>query len=247
MTEPWNLTSEQWAKVLSNGAPPQAVAQRLLKGSYLPWNEVLLKEAEGAITILDLGCGRGEHSAVLALQGKQTTLLDWSDENLDFSKKLYESLGQEGKFYKADMTGPLPFADHSFDLVFSCGVFEYFSDEQITSILKEMFRVTRQKVVIMVPNACSLFYRLGMWYMQLAKNWPWGGERPFVTLQPHFRAVGFKTIKEFTVAAKHSLNFLTMPGGKILQKVIRQGLNLRDQARPALLRQGYLLVTIGEK
>ena len=41
------------------------------------------------------------------------------------------------------MTKRLPFDDNSFDTVFSCGVFEYFSDSQIKEILKEAFRIAK--------------------------------------------------------------------------------------------------------
>ncbi len=247
MGKPWNLAPTEWSKVLDAGADAVRVAERLKNDGYLPWNEVLLREAEGAATVLDLGCGRGENAALLSLRGKKTTLFDWSQENLEFGKQLFGALGKQGAFVQGDMAKPFPFAQEEFDLVFSCGVFEYFSDDQIVSILKEAFRVAEKKVVIMVPNAYAVLYRVGMWQMRMSKRWPWGGERPFATLRPHFRAAGFEDFRQFTVAAKHSLNFLTMPGGRSAQRVIRAVFDLKDHSRPSLLRQGYLLVGVGEK
>ncbi len=247
MSDPWNLTPTEWSNVLDTGADAAKVALPLKSGSYLPWNEVLLKEAEGLGSMLDLGCGRGENAAMLALRGKETTLFDWSEENLEFSKRLFTALGKQGTFVQGDMTKPLSFAQEEFDVAFSCGVFEYFSDEQIINILKEAFRVTKKKVIILVPNAYAILYRVGMWYLRMNKKWPWGGERPFRTLKPHFRAAGFKNYREFTVAAKHSLNFLTMPGGQSARKVIKTIFNLKDHSKPSLLRQGYLLIGVGEK
>ena len=145
------------------------------------------------------------------------------------------------------MTKHLPFKDNTFDSVFSCGVFEYFTDEQIKSILREAFRISKKRVIIMVPNALSIPYRMGMWYMRMTKNWPWGGERPFVTLKSHFKAVGATRISEFSVGTKHSLNFLTMRGGETLRKWTARLLNLHDHSNPALFRQGYLLVSVAEK
>jgi len=247
MAEPWNLTSEEWARVLSDGDTPQTVAQRLLRGNYLPWNEVLQRYTNDAKRILDLGSGRGENSAMLALQNKETTLFDWSQENLEFSKQVFSIIGKQARFVQGDMTKSLPFMNDEFDVVFSCGVFEYFSDDQISDILKEIFRVTRRRAIILVPNAYSVFYRLGMWYMRIIKKWPWGGERPLASLHSHFSRAGFKNIREFTVAAKHSLTFLTMPGGRTMQKILIKLLKLHDHAQPSRFRQGYLLISVGDK
>lgn len=247
MTIPANLTPTEWSKVLSDGSEPERVAKKLLNGNYLSWNGVLIRFTEDSQKVLDLGSGRGENSAMLALQGRHTTLLDWSQDNLDFSRRLFESLGKEAQFYRSDMTQELPFKDQSFDTVFSCGVFEYFTDQEIKSILREALRVSRKRVIILVPNALSVFYRVGKCYMEKNNQWPWGGERPFATLKPYFSEGKHLRVSEFTVGAKHSLDFLTMPGGKRIKKIVETVFNLKDHPEPSLFKQGYLLVTIGEK
>src|SRR5688572_1446744 len=166
MTEAWNLSPQQWSEVLLSQSSPDAVAAELRAGKFLPWVENLVDYTAGARDVLDMGSGKGENAAMLALGGKNTTLLDWSDENLEFAKRLYATMGITGKFLRADMTQRLPFEDGAFDVVFSCGVFEYFSDEEIVRILKEAFRVARKRVVILVPNAACFFYRVGKFYME---------------------------------------------------------------------------------
>ena len=248
MSDPWNLTPTEWSKVLNTNADARKVAERLKKGDYLPWVEVLQEYTSDSLTTLDLGSGRGENSAMLALRGRQTTLFDWAQDNLDFSTKLFEALGKNGTFLQGDITKPLPFADASFDTVFSCGVLEYFTDEEIQKILKETFRVAKKRVIILVPNAYSIAYRLGMWYMKKKDNWPWGGERAFRTLKHCFAAIPNIRVKEFSVGTKHSLEFLdSLPQGILLHKVIRKLFNLQGHSRPSTLNQGYLLITIGEK
>lgn len=241
------MAPAEWAKVLDAQSDAVEVAKRLKSNGHLPWNELLLRELAEARTVLDLGSGHGENSAILALQDRETTLLDWSRENLDFGKRLFDALGRRGTFVRHDMTKPLPFGEGVFDAVFSCGVFEYFSDQEVVSILKEGFRVAKKRVIVLVPNAWALLYRLGMWYQRRSRQWPWGGERPLATLRPHFQAAGCRQFREFTVAAKHSLNFLTMPGGRLAQKAIQAVFRLRDHAQPSRFRQGYLLVAVGEK
>ncbi|MDD4938650.1 MAG: class I SAM-dependent methyltransferase [Candidatus Omnitrophica bacterium] len=247
MAGPWNLSSTEWSKVLNTGESAVSLALQLKKGKALPWVANLIEYTLDSESTIDLGSGAGQNSAILALRGKKTVLLDWSKENIDFSKDLFDHLGLKGEFYNLDMTQKLPFADKSFDTVFSCGVFEYFSDTQIASILKEAFRISRKRVIIMVPNAASIPYRLGMWYMKRARKWQWGGERPFFTLKPYYKELGNIRLKELTVGTKHSLNFLKMPFGQQVRKILTVLLRLKDHPGPSILRQGYLLISIAEK
>ena len=247
MANKWNLTPTEWSDVLLSGLSPETVASDLAKGKVLPWTPTLVKLTADSKRILDLGSGRGNHSAVLALNGKETTLLDWSKENVNFSERLFALMNLEGRFYQADMMKPLPFETNSFDTVFSCGVFEYFTSETIRGILAEALRVSKKRGIIMVPNALSIAYRIGMWHMKQTGQWQWGGEVPSYTLKPYFRGLSNLRVFEFSVGARISLDFLTMLGGGAIKKLCTRLLNLRDHPNPTLFRQGYLLVTIAER
>lgn len=241
------LTPQEWADVLVKNAQPDMMAEALRTGRYWSWTETLLQYSQESDEILDMGSGAGENAAVLALRGRKMTLLDWSEQNLEFDRQLFHVMGFPGRFVPHDMTQPLPFEDNSFDVVFSCGVFEYFTDEQIRAILKEAFRVSRKRVIILVPNARSIAYRLGKWYLERTGQWPWGKERPFRSLRPHFQAAGQARVTEFCVGTRHSLDFLVMRGGPLLKRLFIRVLRLTDHAKPAAFGQGYLLVTIGER
>jgi SAM-dependent methyltransferase len=209
---------------------------------------VLVDETADCVSTADLGCGRGEHSAVLARAGRHTLLVDWSHENLTFSRSMYGALHLDGRFCRADITRPLPLGTDSVDTVFSCGVFEYFNAGQIDAITAEAFRVARKRVIIMVPNARAIAYRLGKWYMERTGTWEWGGEVPSHTLKPHFKRAGASAIREFSVGGQHSVDFLEpLPGGHRVAGLLTRTLGLTRHPRPSRLRQGYLLVTIGEK
>ena len=247
MSKTWNLAPAQWSQVLLDGVDVDRVAETLQGPQVCSWTAVLLEQTKRSTTILDLGSGRGQHSAALALAGKDTTLLDWSTDNVAFSRRLFDSLNLSGRFCRADILKPLPFRDNTFDTVFSCGVFEYFTDDEIVSVLREAFRVATKDVIIMVPNAWSIAYRVGKFYQEAMGTWNWGGERPLATLKPHFRNAGCNAVKELSVAAKTSLEFLTMRGGRIIQNALTDLLKLRDDPKPAWLRQGYLLVSTGQK
>lgn len=245
----WNLTPDQWSSVLQSNEDPAGVGLKLqAAGSFVPWSQLLIDETADCVTTADLGCGRGEHSALLAKAGRSTTLVDWSQQNLTFCQGMFKALGLAGRFCRADITQPLPLASDSVDVVFSCGVFEYFNKQQIDFITKEAFRVARKRVIIMVPNAHAIAYRLGMWYLERKGAWEWGGEVPSHTLKPHFARAGASHVREFSVGGKHSVDFLApLPGGKTAVSVLTKALRLAPHRRPSWLGQGYLLVTIGEK
>ncbi len=244
-----NLTPEQWSEVLRTQDDPAAVASRLQsQGAFVPWSQILVDYSADCLSTLDLGCGRGEHSAVLALAGRQTTLLDWSDQNLAFCRALYDALGKQGTFCKADMTGQLPLESNSIDMVFSCGVLEYFDAVQVRHMLREALRVARKRVIIMVPNAWSVAYRLGKWYMERTGTWEWGGEIPSYSLKSTLTDAGAVSIDEFSVGGRHSLDFLDpLPGGQGAAHLLSRVLRLSRHAGRTPLRQGYLLVAVGEK
>lgn len=244
--KPWNLTPLEWSEVLKTGSGAQEMADEIQEEKLLPWVPSLLSSTGPDDEVLDLGSGAGQNSAFLALHGRKTTLLDWSKRNVEFSSELFGLLGIKGRFIQADMTRPLPFEDASFDSVFSCGVFEYFTDFMILQILREAFRISRKRVIIMVPNAASIPYRLGMWYMKRTNTWHWGGERPYFSFKPYFKELGNYSVREFSIGTRHSLNFLKMPMGQLIRNgLIRAG--LKDHSGPAFLRQGYLLFSIAGK
>lgn len=245
----WNLTPDQWSSVLQSREDPASVAARLSRaGAFVPWSRVLVEESADCESTADLGAGRGEHSAVLARAGRRTTLVDWAEDNLTFSRRMYEALGLTGSFCRADITQPLPLESNSIDMVFSCGVFEYFNAAQIDAILKEAFRVARKRVIIMVPNARAIGYRLGKWYMERNGTWEWGGEVPSHSLRAEFVRAGAASVREFSVGGQHSVDFLgALPSGSRIVNLLTRALRLTRHHRPARLAQGYLLITVGDK
>jgi SAM-dependent methyltransferase len=247
MPKPCNLSSSRWAEVLEVESRMGKTVRDIKTGRMLPWVETLLSYTSMFDKTLDLGSGAGQNSAVLALNGRDTTLMDFSQGNIDFSHRLFAALGINGKFVNGDMIKRLPFEDDSFDTVFSCGVFEYFNDIEIVEILKECFRVSRNKVMIMVPNAASIAYRLGMWYQHVKGKWQWGGERPFYSMSSYLKKAAKCRCREFSIGTGHSLKFLTMPMGNVVRKAFNSCLRLKDDAKPSFFNQGYLLVSIAEK
>ncbi len=242
----WNLSNEEWAKALLKKTAPSCLASNIANGVIVPWSINLLQNTDFSDQVLDLGSGTGHLSAFLAIKGRKMTLLDFSQENLNFSSKVFNILGLQGKFVRSDMKKRLPFDNNSFDTVFSVGVLEYFSDEEIDQIIKEAFRVSKKRVVVIVPNAFSIFYRIGRWYSKATRNWQWGGERPFYSLRPHFKSIENVQFLEFTVGTRQSIEFLTAFRG-LIRTFLFCFLKLKNDGRPSRFRQGFVLIAIGKK
>ncbi len=112
-------------------------------------------------------------------------------------------------------------------------------------MLSDWRRVARSQVISLVPNAASVAYRAGKRLQERAGTWAYGLEVPIQTLRQEYADAGLRVTREFTIAPRHSLNFL--PDRHPLRKAL---LDWMDSLSPEELddcQQGYLLVTIGEK
>jgi SAM-dependent methyltransferase len=240
------LTSEKWAQAIIRDLSLEDIIKRLNSSDYNTWSEPLLRNTKPGQSVLELGSGTGELSAVLAKNGRGTTLLDYSENCLKFSKRLFETANLKGTHIMADVLKPLPFADNTFDCVWSSGLLEHFNDEQIISILQESKRVSKNKVISLVPNAYSLAYRIGKWYQEYKGLWPWGKEEPKFSMESYFKNAGFSNVTEFFIDFKHSTSFLTSLKPRPIQFVLVNIFKIIPDFILNKTKQGYLLVTIGE-
>ncbi|HEX2249686.1 MAG TPA: class I SAM-dependent methyltransferase [Gemmatimonadales bacterium] len=207
---------------------------------------VLELTGEGDV-LLEAGCGYARLSAELAVAGRVIELCDFSPQILERAASLFQrSKLPAPRCTLADLTQPLPWPDAAVDWVWSSGVLEHWTDEELGPILKEMARISRKGVISLVPNARSVFYRLGKQLMEDAGLWPYGRELPKATLAPIFEAAGLHSIREFTIVPDEAPLLLrpTDPGIYALVSDWWRSLPPED---PLLQDQGYLLVTVGLK
>lgn len=98
--------------------------------------------------VLDLGCGLGGYSKVLAERGFDVTALDVMPEYVERAR----SLGVEAELYDGRT---LPLADASVDTVFLFEVIEHLDDP--AELLREARRVARRNVLLSTPNCTQSF------------------------------------------------------------------------------------------
>ena len=91
---------------------------------------------------LEVGCGSGHLSALLADSGFEAFLLDYSPAAIVCARHSFAALkGRERKRYILGNALALPISDGEMDIVLSCGTLEHFQNPQ--EPVREMVRVLR--------------------------------------------------------------------------------------------------------
>ena len=122
---------DRWASVYDHDANPLPA----LEGAHMP---EAVGDARG-LTVLDLGCGTGRHTAWLASAGASVTAVDFSPEMLAEARRKVE--GTNVRFLLHDLHEPLPLPSGTFDLVVSGLVLEHLRD--LAGFFAEAHRVLR--------------------------------------------------------------------------------------------------------
>lgn len=104
-----------------------------------PIPEIPIKDTRGK-TILDVGCNWGRWSISAAKRGFIPTGIDPSFEAVRAARRTSRKLGFEIDYLVADARH-LPFANSSFDIVFSYSVFQHFAKKDTVTSLNEIRRV----------------------------------------------------------------------------------------------------------
>ena len=98
--------------------------------------------------VLDLGCGEGDLTAVLARAGTRTLGVDVAEAALARARRRHPELS----FEPVPINGPLPLADGAFDVVWASEVIEHVADT--ARWLSEVRRVLvpRGRLLVTTPN-----------------------------------------------------------------------------------------------
>jgi len=239
------LSGSAWNQVLISPSTQRTVIERERHHHLSEWGQTILFETSLGQRVLEIGSGTGEISMHLAQSGRRVTALDCSSESLEFIERCAADLGVVLETVQADATQPLPFADDEFDCVWSAGLAEHFTPDERQNMLCEWRRVTRGKIITLVPNAACVAYRVGKTYQEEQGTWPWGLEFPILSLRDDFEAAGLHVISEYSVGARHALSFL--PPDHPLHGPLATWIENMSFEELQSCNQGYLLVTVGVK
>lgn len=89
--------------------------------------------------VLDLGCGTGNDALYLSEKGKKVIALDYSEVAVNLVKQNVRGVNA----LIADISKPLPFEDHTFDLIIADLSLHYFSGKTTIEIMKEIRRILK--------------------------------------------------------------------------------------------------------
>ena len=103
--------------------------------------------------LLDIGCNWGRWSIAAAQKGYQPVGIDPSLKAVLAARRVSKQLGVETNFVVGDARF-LPFADDTFETVFSYGVFQHLSKENVRISLDEVVRVLKKNgnTLFQMPN-----------------------------------------------------------------------------------------------
>ena len=103
--------------------------------------------------LLDIGCNWGRWSIAAAKKGYKPIGIDPSLDAVLAARRVSKQLDAEADFVVGDARF-LPFKDDAFDTVFSYGVFQHFSKENVRISLDEVARVLKRdgNTLVQMPN-----------------------------------------------------------------------------------------------
>ena len=234
------LTSEEWGN-LYNISSIDKLCSDIKNNNLSVQTKEILKLTQEGMNVLEIGCGSGQSSLCLSSKGRFVTALDYEQKCLDLVTAVSTKLNLDVKTKLCNAFKEMPFDFQEFDLVFHAGLLEHFSQEERINFLRS-WRPSCKTMVSMVPNAASIAYRTGKAIMEKNGTWEYGIETPLYTQIPEFIEAGYNVKAEYTIGAKHALNFLN--DSSELKQIIKSWLdtNLTEDD----CHQGYLLVTVGE-
>lgn len=107
--------------------------------------------------LLDIGCNWGRWSIAAARAAYRVVGVDPSFEAIVAAGRIARQLGVQAEYVVADARR-LPFPDGAFDVVFSYGVLQHFSKEDVRTAVAEIARVLRPGGTswVQMPNAIAL-------------------------------------------------------------------------------------------
>jgi len=123
-------------------------------------------ENRGYVSMLDVGCGRGQAMS-LACQAGYVSVV---------GVEVVESLCDHEFVHLVDGAHSLPYEDGWFDLVVATDVMEHILEEDVQPVLKEMFRVASKAIHLTISHRADKADELGHKHVTLESREWWLNE-----------------------------------------------------------------------
>lgn len=139
------MTNAYWDGVWRSINASSVVADEPADPTYWLTPYLDLLRAQGAQTILEVGCGSGQDTRFLTHHGFTVTATDFSAEALAIARGAADA----ATFLEHDTREPFPFPDQSFDLVLASLSLHYFPASETRAIVEELARLLRPRGLLL--------------------------------------------------------------------------------------------------
>ncbi len=121
----------------------------------IPFSNLIPYEKIKGKNVLEIGCGSGAHSKLIAESGANLTSIDLTPKAVELTKSRLEIYGYSANILQMDAEN-MAFPDNQFDFIWSWGVIHHSSNT--TKIVSEIARVLKQdgEVRVVVYNFYSI-------------------------------------------------------------------------------------------
>ena len=181
-------TIELWDKTWEKSSKNQKVHHyNLLKEEQGPvWKNIkaILKKKFPRIEklkVIELGAGMGSYSALLARQGAEVTVLDYSEKAIQKAREFFDYLGLRLQYVLGNALELEEELKGNFDVSMSFGLSEHFANRERFMINKSHFDVLSNNglTFISVPNKYCIPYQIWKRKREVLKKWECGIEIPY--------------------------------------------------------------------
>lgn len=164
------------------------------------------------LNVIEIGAGMGTNAGLMAKNGADVTILDYSEKALTQSSEFFWANNLSANFIKADALQLPPDLIGTFDIAMSFGLAEHFRNRRRLQIIESHWDLLSKggMAFISVPNAVNVPYRIYKWFAEKTGRWTVGEEYPFTRgeMKKICRTLG---IQDFSFTADsffYSLGFI---------------------------------------
>ena len=190
--------------------------------------------------LIELGSGSGVLSSILAEQGYQTTLVDFSSVALEKSKLFFHKKQLSGEFLLGDIFNVSSLVDKTYDVSWNSGVMEHFHAQELLALFKSIYSITKKFYICIVPNPESLPYLLFRYKAMKKGTWLYGLEFLRDDYENIAQDAGFKLVKKKYLGIEFTQDYINyffgVEAAKDYQEFIENGL--------APTKESYLLMYV---
>lgn len=206
--------------------------------------------------IVEIGCGTGINTCVMARLGARVSFVDYSKDALKIVKKTMDRMGIDGELIQEDAFN---LDLEGYDISHSEGVIEHFKGKRRQGIVDVHSGVLRKggRCIITVPQAASAPYRIGKRAAELTGTWIYGNEYPYTMkeLRRRMERSGLSVGRMIGGEFLFSFGWVFAPLWLKKSRVLKSSISMRPDRRMKRLnydnflanRFGRVIAASGEK